>query len=139
MTQINSYLTFNGNCREAMTFYRECLGAELILQTIGASPMSDKMPEQMRDCILHSTLQKGTLVLMGSDMVPESGLKKGNAVSLMLACSSEDEIRDFYKKLSVGGRVNHPLEDTFFGSIMGDLTDQFGNHWLLNFDKKQTG
>src|SRR6187551_2984269 len=112
MTQINSYLTFNGNCREAMTFYRECLGAELSLQTIGASPLADKMPEQMKDYILHSTLQKEALVLMGTDMVPESGLRKGNAVSLMLACSTEEEIRGFYKKLSAGGQSNHPLEDT---------------------------
>jgi PhnB protein len=35
MTQINGYLHFNGDCREAMTFYRECLGGELSLQTIG--------------------------------------------------------------------------------------------------------
>ena len=48
MTQINSYLTFSGNCREAMTFYRECLGGELYFQTIGESPLSEKMPEQMR-------------------------------------------------------------------------------------------
>jgi PhnB protein len=138
MTQINSYLTFSGNCREAMTFYKECLSAELTLQTIGESPLSGKLPVQMRDFILHSTILKGALVLMGSDMVPESGLKKGNAVSLMLACSSEAEIRDLYQKLSAGGQTNHPPEDTFFGSIMGDLTDQFGNHWLLNFDKQQT-
>ena len=93
MTQINSYLTFSGNCREAMQFYKECLGGELILQTIGESPLSGKMPQQMKDCILHSTLIKGNLVMMGSDMVGENGITKGNAVSLMLNCSSEEEIR----------------------------------------------
>jgi len=138
MAQINTYLTFNGNCREAMEFYTTTLGGELILQTIGESPLANKMPKQMKDCILHATLTKGTLVLMGSDMVPESGLVKGNAVSLMLACSSEEEIRNYYEKLSAGGQATHPLEHTFFESIMGDLTDKFGNHWLLNFDKNQT-
>ncbi len=135
MAQIHSYLTFNGNCREAMTFYKECLGGELMVQTIGESPLSEKMPAQMKDCVLHSTLSKGPLVLMGSDMVSEQGLKKGNAVSLSLNCSSEEEIRTYYKKLSSGGKMDHPLEDTFWGALFGDLTDKFGNHWLLNYDR----
>ena len=57
--QIQSYLTFNGNCREAMNFYQRCLGGELAFQTVGESPLSDHMPAQMKDCILHSTLTRG--------------------------------------------------------------------------------
>ncbi|HET6996887.1 MAG TPA: VOC family protein [Chitinophagaceae bacterium] len=137
MTQINSYLTFNGNCREAMTFYKECLGGELVLQTIEESPMADKMPPQMKKSILHSTLTRGTLVLMGSDMVDENGLIKGNSVSLMLNCSSEKEIKECYKSLSKGGKATHPLENTFWGALFGDLTDRFGNHWLLHYQLPQ--
>jgi PhnB protein len=135
MTQINSYLTFNGNCREAMTFYQECLGGHLTFQNVGESPLSDKMRQQMKDCILHSTLSKEGFVIMGSDMTPETGLIKGNSVSLMLNCSSEENIRTFFNKLSNGGTVKHPLENTFWGALFGDLTDQFGNNWILNFDK----
>jgi PhnB protein len=135
---IHSYLTFNGNCREAMAFYKECLGGELAFQTIGESPLSEKMPKKMKDCILHSTLTKGSLVLMASDMVPSSGLVKGNSVSLMLNCSSKKEIKKCYEKLSSGGTADHPLENTFWGALFGDLTDKFGNHWLLNYDKNQT-
>jgi len=137
MTQINSYLTFNGNCREAMTFYKESLGGELSLQTIGDSPLADKMPPKMKDCILHSTLTNGALQIMASDMVGEKGLIKGTAVSLMLNCSSEEEIRDFYSKLSAGGEATHPLEISFWGALFGDLTDKYGNQWLLHFDEKQ--
>src|SRR5580765_3284283 len=137
MTIINSYLTFNGNCREAMTFYKECLGRDLTLQTIGESPLSEKMPLQMKECILHSTLSKGALLLMASDMVSEDGLKKGNSVSLMLNCSSEEEIRNCYKKLSAGGIEDHPIEPSFWGALFGDLTDRFGNHWLLHYDKNE--
>lgn len=74
--------------------------------------------------------------MMASDMVAEPGLVKGNAVSLMLGCSSEAEIRSCYEKLSAGGRADHPLENTFWGAIFGDLTDKYGNRWLLHFDKK---
>ena len=137
MTKINSYLTFSGNCREAMTFYKECLGGELFFQTIGESPLSDKLPHKMRDCILHSTLSTESLVLMGSDMVSDKGLIKGNSVSLSLTCSSEEEIRNCYQKLSTGGDATHPLEDTFWGALFGGLTDRYGNNWLLNFERKK--
>ena len=84
MAQLVSYLTFNGNCREAMTFYKACLGGELTFQIIGESPLAEKMPAQMKECILHATLINGDLIIMASDMVDENGLIKGNSVSLML-------------------------------------------------------
>jgi PhnB protein len=135
MKQINPYITFNGNCREAMTYYAACLGGELMLQPIGESPMADKLPKQMKDCILHATLTSEGFVLMGSDMTPETGLVKGNSVSIMLNCTSEDHIKKTFEKLSSGGVVKHPLENTFWGALFGDLTDKFGNHWILNFNK----
>lgn len=137
MTQINSYLTFGGNCREAMHFYKDCLGGELAIQTIGDSPLADKMPAAMKDCILHATLTNGSLILMGSDMVGEKGLQKGNAVSMAINCSSEEEIQSFYEKLSAGGTKDHALEQSFWGATFGDLTDKYGNHWLLSFEKKK--
>ena len=133
MMQIHLYLTFNGNCREAMTFYKECLGGKLTFQTIGESPLSEKMPKKMKDCILHSTLSNGDLLLMASDMVSEKGLIKGNNASLLLNCNSEEEIKSCYKKLSKGGIANHKLEYNFWGAIFGDLTDKYGNHWILNY------
>jgi PhnB protein len=136
MTRIHSYLTFNGNCREAMTFYQTCLGGILKMQTIGESPLADKMPKRMKESILHATLTKDTLVLQGSDMVPETGLKKGNAVSLSLDFSSEEEIKKVYAMLSAEGIMDHPLEDTIWGALFGNLTDKYGNHWLLNYTKK---
>ena len=135
MTNINSYLTFNGNCREAMTFYKECIGGDLSFQTIGESPLSGKMPSQMKENILHSTLTNGDVVIMATDCVRDEGLIKGNTISLCLNCSSEEEIKDCYKKLAEGGTADHPLEDTFWGAVFGDLTDMFGNHWLLNYTR----
>jgi PhnB protein len=68
MTQINAYLGFNGNCREAMTFYKECLGGELTLQTVAGTPMAEHMPAEAGQTILHSCLTRGGLVLMATDM-----------------------------------------------------------------------
>lgn len=134
MTKINSYLTFNGNCREAMSFYKDCLGGDLYFQTIGETPLAEKMPVKMKDLILHSTLTNGALLIMGSDMASERGLIKGNALSLMLDCDTEQDIHAFFEKLSAGGTVTHPLENTFWGAIIGDFTDKFGNNWILHFE-----
>jgi len=68
-------------------------------------------------------------------MVGEKGLQKGNAVSLMLNCSSEEEIKKYYAKLSAGGEATYPLETSFWGALFGGLTDKYGHHWLLHFDK----
>ncbi len=139
MSQINAYLTFSGNCRQAMLFYKECLGGELVFQTVGESPLAGQMPPQMKECILHATLTRGSLVLMGSDMVPSQGLTSGNAVSLALNCISEQEVNETYTKLAAGGQATHPLENSFWGGIFGDLTDRYGNHWLLNYNKNLEG
>ena len=137
MKQLNVYLTFNGNCREAMTFYQECLEGELVFQTIGASPLSEKMPKKMKDLILHAILTKDNLLLMGSDMVPERGLTRGNAVSLLLNSGSEKELKSWYQKLSAGGQMTHPLQKNFSGALFGGLTDKFGNQWLFNSQHTQ--
>ena len=135
MKTIYSYLTFNGNCREAMTFYKRCLGGELSFQTIGESPLSETMPVKMKKCILHAVLRSSGFVLMGTDMVSEQGLLQGNAVSLVLACSSEKEIRECYEKLSQDGEQTYPLINTFSNALFGGVTDKYGNTWILNYNK----
>ena len=137
MTQINAYLNFSGNCREAMEFYKTCLGAELMLQTIGGSPAEAQCPTAMKDQILHSSLTKGSLLLMGSDMVGPEGISKGNNVALSLNCSSEEEINSFFGGLSAGGKVLDPLKVQFWGAIFGVFDDKFGIRWMLNYDKNQ--
>jgi len=137
MTQINAYVGFNGQCREAMTFYQECLGGELFFQAIGESPIKDQFPVWMENQVLHSTLTKGPLLLMGTDCVGPEGYVKGNNFALSLNCSSKEEINTFYSKLSAGGVIMDPLKEQFWGALFGVFTDKFGIVWMLNFDKNQ--
>jgi len=118
-----------------MTFYQDCLGGELTFETIGESVIVDKMPNIMERSIMHAVLAKDDLVIMATDMVEERGLIKGNSISMMLNCNSEEEAQSFYRKLSAGGKASHPLQETFWGALFGDLTDRFGNNWLINYDK----
>ncbi|MEZ0367959.1 MAG: VOC family protein [Candidatus Sericytochromatia bacterium] len=136
MVQLNPYLSFKGNCREAMSFYKECFGGELSIMTFGDSPVADQMPADKRDHVMHSDLKaKDGLVLMASDASPEE-LQKGNTVTLALICSSEDEIRTLFSHLSTDGEVGQPLETAFWGGIFGTLTDKFGVKWMFNYEKK---
>jgi PhnB protein len=133
-TQLIAYLNFNGNCREAMTFYHDCLGGELMLQKVSESPMAAQMPSAAGASILHSTLTKGALILMGSDMMGSS-LVKGNVIGLCMNCASEEEMSDYFLKLSAGGNVKTPLHQSFWGATYGELTDKYGVNWMFNFSK----
>ena len=135
MTQINAYLTFNGNWREAMTFYKECLGGELTIQTVGDSPMANQMPPEAKQKILHASLIKDGLVLMASEMTREKPVN-GNTITLCMNCSSEEEIKTFFSNLSWGGKIIEPLADQFWGATYGELTDKFEMRWMLNYNKK---
>lgn len=128
------YFTFNGNCHEAMTFYKSCLGGKLSFQQVSEIPLAPKLPKKMGKFILHSCLIRDNLVIMGTDMTPQTGLTKGNNASVLLQCSSERQARQMYKKLAAGGHSTEPLSVTFWGALFGQLTDKFGNQWLLNFE-----
>jgi PhnB protein len=95
MTQINAYLSFGGNCREAMTFYQNCFGGELDLKTFEEAP-GDMMQGASKDEIMHARLNNGGLLLMASDGLQEIPVK-GNVINLNINCSSEKEINDFLK------------------------------------------
>ena len=137
-TQINAYVGFNGKCREAMTFYKECLGGELALTTVAESTIAAQCPSAMQDNILHSSLTKnGTLLLMASDMTDHDGFHQGNNISLSLNCSSEEEINTFFSRLSEGGKIIDPLKVQFWGALFGVFKDRFGIRWMLNYDKNQ--
>ncbi|MES2431009.1 MAG: VOC family protein [Bacteroidota bacterium] len=132
------YLTFHGNCREAMNFYKKCIGGKITFQTIEQSPLANKLPKEMKNCILHAALVNDKLSILASDMVEEKGLHKSTKVSLLINCSSEREIKKLYEKLSEGGEKTHPLQTSFWGALFGDLTDKFGVQWLLHLPQITT-
>ena len=135
MAQLNPYLNFDNNCREAMNFYKDCLGGELVLQKVSESPvMAAQMPPELKDHILHSTLTNRNMVIMGSDL--SSGKRvEGNTIQLCVNCDSEEQIHSFFSKLSQGGKVKDAIADMPWNALFGSLTDKYGKHWIFNFQK----
>lgn len=130
MAKINPYLIFNGKCREAMMFYKECFGGELTLQSVGTSPMAGQWPEAVQDHILHASLINGPLTILASDMGGPGPLSNNETVMLSIVCDNEGEIATCFERLSVNGTVIHPLHHFFNGTI-GSLVDKFGMNWVL--------
>ena len=133
MAQINVYLHFNANCREAMEFYKKVFGGELKLMTVEESPMAAQMPK-MKDMILHSVLKNDRIVIMASDWISPEKRVNGNTISVALMGSSKDELEKLFSNLSFNGKIRHALKEEFFGTY-GDLTDQFGITWMLQYSK----
>src|SRR3989338_5834094 len=116
MTKLSPYLHFNGNCRQAMEFYKECIGGDLELQSVGESQMEERMPDVPKDKIMHSSLQNNGWVLMVADMMMPETFTQGDNVSLCLVCSSKEEIESLYSKLTADGEIFMPLKEEFFGT-----------------------
>ncbi len=133
MRSLNTYLTFDGNCREAMTFYATALDAPVDIMDASQGPCA---PEDAGR-VLHARMVKGNLRLMASDtmsMTPYK-LQPGNNFSLSLDCDDAEEQDTVFARLAEGGAVRMPLQDTFWGARFGMLTDRFGIQWMFNFDK----
>jgi PhnB protein len=135
VSKLNPYLHFDGTTRQAMEFYKEVLGGELQIQTVGETPWAADMPQMpgaTPDKVMHSSLTKGDLVIMAADMMDPSTFKSGDTVSLCLVCESKKEIEDQYQKLSEGGEIFMALDKAPFGWI-AMFTDRFGVDWMLQF------
>ena len=126
------YLAFNGQCEEALTFYRDCLNGN-IERTMYYSNDQDigmEIPDHMVGQVMNMALTIGDDAIMGSDHF-EPVSKEGN-ITLNMEFSQVDELESVFEVLSEGGEVTMPLQDTFWDARFGTLTDKFGIRWMLN-------
>ena len=124
-------LKFDGNAREAMTFYSQCLGGELHVMQFSEAPQ--KMPQEAGDRVMHSRITKGDVLLMVSDTIPGWPYQQGDNFSVSIDCDSLEEAETLLGALSEGGKVTMPLQNMFWGAHFGMLTDRFGVNWMVNF------
>ena len=131
---LSTYLTFDGNCREAFEFYRSVFGTEfVVLSTFAEAPEDMEVPDAARDKVMHVTLPIGSSVLMGSDNDPTGPpVVVGNNFSISVDTEGRQESDDLIGKLSDGGTVPMPMQETFWGSYFGMCTDKFGVNWMVS-------
>ncbi|MFJ5762248.1 VOC family protein [Neobacillus sp. NPDC093182] len=132
--QITPYLSFDGNAKQALEFYKDVLGAEIIgIQTFGEADYPT--PPEADNRVMHAKLSKGDISLMFSDTFPGHSVVVGNNITLTLEPESEEEIQNLYDSLRKDGKALMELEDTFWGAKYARVQDQFGVIWELNYQK----
>ncbi len=136
MHGMNTYLIFNGTCRQAMTFYERCLGGELQLMSYADMPGGGaEVPTEANDWIMHARLTNGSTVLMASDTRPGIPVQQGDNFFVSVNCASVPEIEKLFHAVGEQGTIKMPLQETFWALRFGMLTDQFGINWMFNLDQ----
>lgn len=129
------YLTFNGNCEEALQFYAEVLGAEVVtMSKFGGSPMEEHTDEEHHDKVMHASIKLGDSTIMASDNI-WPGYSPPSGISVTLGIDGIEQARKVFNALSEGGKVTMEFEKTFWAVGFGMVTDRFGIPWLVNCEQ----
>ncbi|GAA5235573.1 VOC family protein [Verticiella sediminum] len=134
--KIEAYVGFNGDCEQAMEFYRSVFGGELNIMRWAEAPADMSCPEQdpaWGQKVLHSILKLPEAAIMASDVPPAMGYVAPNsAISLAVSLPSTEEGRRVFTALSAGGEVGMPMTKTFWAEAFGMVKDRFGVSWMVS-------
>jgi PhnB protein len=127
-SQLNPYVCFQGNARQAMEFYKSALGGELAIVTMG-----DYGNENEPDLIMHARLDTPSgFTLMASDLPEGAPFTAGSQIALSLTGTDEEEMRGFWDALNDDAAIEVPLEKQMWGDTFGQLVDKFGINWMVD-------
>lgn len=130
MLVVNPYISFKGNCRQAIEFYKIALGADVLFtQTVGESPMPNMGPAAN---IMHCTIKVGEATIMMCDDLSLEGVVDGGNISLTIGLNDPDQARQLFENLADGGSVIVPLDKTYWAEAFGVVEDKFGVRWMIN-------
>ncbi|MDC8005678.1 VOC family protein [Aureisphaera galaxeae] len=137
MMKLNTYLTFNGNCEEAMNFYKEILNGEFttFMRFGEAPPNAFPVADEHKDLVMHCTLEFGEATLMASDTNQPEHLVTGSNYHLSIG-TDVTKGEAAFNALSEGGQILMPYADVFWGGKFGMLVDKYGIQWMVSSDHK---
>jgi PhnB protein len=129
--QVQPYLAFEGRCDEAIDFYKKAIGAEVqMLMRFKDAPDPSMVTPQNKDKVMHAALRAGDAMLLMSDGRCTGGANF-NGIALALTANSDADAKRIFDGLAEGGKVNMPMQKTFFSSNFGMLADKFGVGWMV--------
>ncbi|AZU62258.1 VOC family protein [Neobacillus mesonae] len=123
------YLVMDGNANEAIEFYEKALDAQVLFkQTFGEMPENPEypLPENTKNLISHATIKVGETELMFSDAFPGQAHQIGTNVTICISTDDAEKAQKYFDGLQDGGRVEMPLQETFFSPAYGSVIDKFG-------------
>ncbi len=130
------YISFQGNCEEALEFYKAIFNGKMTIEQRYDVPEM-QAPEEYRDKVLHASLQFGDNTILACDTFPGQQTKKTSGdVSLSVLLEDREEGRRIFNALAEGGKVNHAYEKQSWGDWHGNLTDKYGMRWMVNCESE---
>ena len=134
-SQLNPYLNFNGNARQAMEFYASVFGGTLTLNTFGELGAAEG---EDADRIMHGMLETDAgYTIMGADVTSTMSYEPMTGMSVSLSGDDGEALRDYWQKLSGSGTTAVPLEKQMWGDEFGMCVDGFGVPWMVNISQPQ--
>ena len=133
--QLELFINFDGNCREAVGFYAEVFKSSVNnLMTYGESPPGPNytVSEADKDRIMYAGVPLGGMVVMFMDIPSGTPLIEGNNINPTISIGDKDEMTRIFNELKSGGEVYMELQKTFFSELYGMVCDKFGISWQLS-------
>ncbi|MDR0928023.1 MAG: VOC family protein [Ignavibacteria bacterium] len=137
------YITFNGNCEEAMNFYKSALGGEITYcSKYKDCPPSEEMPvpDALKEKVMHANLTINEhYQIMCADYCKMPGMPDfvlGTNTAISIIAESEQECHRIYEQLSAGGVVQCPIGEPFWGGLFAMWADKYGVNWYVTFHKR---
>ena len=131
MTHPTPYIHFPGTAREALSFYADVFGGSAQLHTFAEFGRDDG-PE---DAIAHGQLVDGPVALFGADAAGDEPPVRCEGMMLsLLGTVDASRLREWFSRLSEGGRVVDDLQRRPWGDVDGQVVDRYGLHWLIGFE-----
>jgi len=134
--KITPYLTFNGNCAEAIALYEQAFGAQADIMRYSDAPPGEGYdpPPGTEEFIMHAQFSLGGDSVFLCDTTPDMPASFGGGVSIHVSMDSEELVRAAFNILKEGGAVGMEPAEVFWSKCFGNLTDKFGVAWMLSFE-----
>ena len=132
---VQTYLFFNGNCEQAVEFYRKAIGAEVEMMMRFKDSPEPHPPGMLapgwETKVMHCSFRVGQTVVMASDGCG-SAPAGFHGFSMSISVKTEADADQAFAALSEGGKVTMPLTKTFWSLRFGMLQDRFGIGWMVS-------
>jgi len=131
MTSPTPYVLFPGTAREALAFYGDVFGCSVQLHTFEEFNRTDGPA----DAIAHASLTEGPVRLFAADVAGNERPVRCEGIMLsLLGTASAATLKEWFSRLSEGGRVVDDLQTRPWGASDGQVVDRYGLHWLIGFE-----
>lgn len=128
------FLLFDGNCAEAMNFYHECLGGELMITKLGDSSLRNQLPPEKHDRVINAHLRSGSFAISATDWMASPAFEpvQGNTSAIFVTGEQFDELNSVFQKLAEGADPHRfqDLHELPIGTY-GQFHDRFGVQWIF--------